>query len=197
MRMGTVVATKYECDGAVDYANCGRTEFLDAYIFSRCRFFIGDVSGIQGLAFLSGKLWVGINLPQVMEYGDQTQPMAIGIFLKYYDRVRKRYLRLRDMIALEIEYRMSLATSGDGGYLLYMRKNYDIIRNTPQEIEDIAKEMDAIQNQLIQYTEHDEQLQQRYRDFIRSSSSMFPALQGGLPGRIGMQWLRDNEWFLD
>lgn len=197
VRMGAVVASKYECDGAIDYANCGRTEFLDAYVFSRCRFFIGDNSGIVGLSVLSGKPWVGINVHVPIWFDDQPLCMAIGIYLKYYDRKNRRYLRLRELAQVLLQYHVKLRKPNESGYEVYMRQHYDIVRNTPEEVLEVAKEMEAIQDHTIQYTARDEQLQERYRLIIKEFLSIYPTVICQFPGRIGMQWLRDNEWFLE
>lgn len=197
VRMGAVAATKYECEYAVDYANAGRTEFLDAFLFSRCKFFIGDNSGIFGLTLLAGTPYVAVNLHVPIWFGDQTVWPVVGIYLKYYDKKARRFLRLREIVSLQIWYHASVQEPNDGGYDVYIRKHYHIVRNTPEEILDVAKEMEAIQNHTIQYTEHDEQLQKRYRFIINSFLSMYPTVISPFPGRIGQQWLRDNEWFLE
>lgn len=197
VRMGACMATEYHCDGAIDYATCGRTEFLDAYIFSNCRFFIGDGSGIFALTYLAGRPWAVINIPVVLWFEDLCANVAVGIFLKYYDPQRKRYLCLREIAELQLKYHTSLRKANDGGFYSYVHQNYEIVHNTPEEILDVAKEMDAIYNHNVAYTAHDEELQQQYRLIIKSYLSLYPTVIAPYPGRIGMQWLRENEWFLE
>lgn len=196
VRMGAKVASAYQCEGAVDYANAGRTEFLDVFVFANCNFFIGDCSGIYGLAYLPNKPWAAINMAQVLNCCDRIQEANIGIYAKYYDPKRKRCLTLKEMAEFQIGY-WSFADMPDMDYNTYVRKHFEIVSNTSEEILELAKEMDAIQNHAVQYTEHDEYLQQRYREIVRSFFSLYPLVVCPLPGRIGQQWLRDNEWFLE
>ncbi len=192
VRMGALVESKYQLKGAVDYANTGRTDFLDVFIFSKCLFFIGDASGIGAIPFLLGRPIVYINIYTLLWCMDYVQPMTLGIFLKYYDPVCKCYLRMKKWV--EVQIRCFIEQMD---FHAYMRQHYEIIHNTSEEILDVAKEMEAIHNHTIQYTEHDEELQQRYRVIVKSIQSLFPIVECPYPGRIGMQWLRDNEWFLE
>ena len=197
VRMGAITATKYECEYSVDYANCGRSEFLDVFLFSRALFFVGDASGIYGFALLFGIPWVGINMHTVIFFGDQIQWPEVGIFLKYFDREKRRYLRLREIAKMQLKYHTEIRSNNDDGYDVYFRRHYDIVRNTPEEILDVAKEMYAIKNHSIRYTEHDEELQRRFRESVGEFLGVYPTVVGSFPGRVGMQWLRDNEWFLE
>lgn len=192
VRMGALMEKPYHCEGAIDYSNIGRTEFLDIYVFSKCMFFIGDISGIGGIPIFLGKLVAFINIHVAVHCGDRTEPMTLGIFLKYYDPVQKRYLRWKEWVNIAINY----AAKGID-YVWYIRQHYEVIYNTPEEILEVAKEMEMIHNHTMHYTEYDEMLQQRYRDLVKSVQSKFPLLFCPFPGRIGMQWLRDNEWFLE
>lgn len=192
VRMGALAAMEYQCEGAVDYANIGRTEFGDAYVFSKCRFFIGSASGIAEFPRLLGKPVVFVNMDSMMYFRDRTQPITLGIFLKYYNPETRHYLSFREWNEIFIKcFKKNIY------YVEYMRKHYEIVHNTPEEILDVAKEMEAILNRTVCYTEHDEQLQRKYREIIGSYQSWFPILFCSLPGRIGAQWLRDNEWFLE
>lgn len=192
IRMGAMMATTYHCKGAVDYTNVGRTEFLDAYVFSKCRFFIGDASGLVALPMFFKKPIGLINLQVAIYHYDNLAPMTIGIFLKYYDPIRKCYLRLKEWGVL---FRNIVISNMD--FNSYMQQHYTVVKNSSEEILDIAKELEAIHNRTMQYTEHDEKLQRRYRDIVKGFQSMFPILVNPYPGRIGAQWLRDNEWFLE
>ena len=198
VRMGSVVACDYNREGAVDYSNQGRTEFLDCFLFANCRFFIGDASGICGFAFLFGKPYAVVNFPMPMHWYDRYANFRVGIYLKYYDRRRSRYLRLRDIIALETVYIFFVLSMESMSFDDFLRQQHiEVIHNTPKEILDVAKEMEAILNHSAQYTEHDEELQQRYREIVGANCTRWPLFFGLGVGRIGMQWLRDNEWFLE
>lgn len=203
VRMGAVVQSSYCCEGAIDYANHGRTDFLDLYIFSKCKFFVSGASGITTVTHLLNIPVAIINLPCLLvTHIDRNMPMEIGIYMKFYDPCKKRFLRLREMTDIQIMVFENLfrprQPGGADAYDEYMTQHYEIIYNSPEEILDLAKEMEAIQNKTIHYTEHDEELQRRYRRIVLSYFSMYPSIiECVFLGRIGMQWLRDNEWFLE
>lgn len=201
VRMGASVESEYCCEGAVDYANHGRTDFLDAFIFGRCFFSIGDPSGISAFAYLLNFPWVLINMQQILTFGDHGQDFALGIYLKYYDPRRNRYLRLREIAELQIKFHSLIEMPTLENDMLpyddYVHEHYEIVHNTPEEILDVAKEMEEILNDTVQYTVHDEELQQRYRNQIYRFLSMYPVKICPFICRIGRQWLRDNEWFLE
>lgn len=206
VRMGAISGKEYCCEGAVDYANRNeRSSFLDAVIFSGCRFAIGDCSGINAFGDLLNVPWVAINIPQILTIDDSGQSFySLGIFVKYYNPRTQRYLSLREIVELQIDFESSIHNPflGDGNsntaYGNYVRENYTIIHNSAEEILDVAKEMDAILNHTIRYTEQDELLQQKYRAQVSGFLKVNPGVVAGtFVGRIGRQWLRDNEWFLD
>lgn len=198
VRMGNCAATEYRCDGAVDYASGNPTPFMDAVLFAGCRFFMGELSGIGGFAHLFARPWVAINVQVVTfpAFQDSASKYVLGIYLKYYDKKKKRFLRLQEIARMEIDFYRSLLKSSRS-YDEYVQSHCEIVRNTPEEILDVAKEMEAIQNQTVQYTEHDEELQTRYRNLLHEIVSQYPQVTVPGIGRIGMQWLRDNEWFLE
>lgn len=198
VRMGAVVASEYNREGAVDYSNQGRTEFLDCFLFANCRFFIGSNSGISGFSFLFGRNRVAINIEFPMHWYDRYAFFRVGIFVKYYDPAKKKYLRLCEIIALQAMYVFLVLSLESMRFDDFLRQQHiEIIHNTAEEILDVTKEMEAILNHSVQYTEHDEELQRRYREIVSAFSSRWPQFAGIMVGRIGRQWLRDNEWFLE
>ncbi len=197
VRMGNCAEREYHCEGAIDYASIHPTPFMDAFLFSRCRFFITDCSGIFGFAHIFARPLAAINIDVVLFplNWDLGLEFTLGIYEKFYDKKNKRYLRLRDIAAMEAAFHQR--STAFINYHEYVLSHYEVIKNTPEEILELAKEMEAIQQNTVQYSLHDEELQLRYRDLLAEMAHKNPQLSVIAFGRIGMQWLRDNEWFLE
>lgn len=198
VRMGAKVSKGFSCKGAVDYASVGRTEFLDAFLFSRCMFYIGNSSGIDCIARLFAKPLVAVDFPCVLPIDEPTMPYHLLIYVKWYDEEKQRYLPLREIVRLQIKLKMQNPTEhGLDAFFSYVDKHpITIIHNTPKEILEVAKEMYSILQGTMQYTEADEFLHSRYRAIIHEETRDFKDITGNF-GRIGTQWLRDNAWFLE
>jgi len=69
----------------------------------------------------------------------------------------------------------------------YEKLGTEAVENTPEEITDLAREMDERLKGRWQTTEEDEELQRRFRSLFKGSGS-----HGTILSRIGAQFLRQN-----
>ena len=198
VRMGAKVNKAFSCKGAVDYASMGRSEFLDAFLFSQCAFYVGNSSGIDCIARLFAKPIVAVDFPCVLPIDEPTMPYHLLIYVKWYDEERQRYLSLREIVRLQIKLKMQkpMGHGSDAFFVYVEQQNITVVHNTPKEILDVAKEMYAVLQGTMYYTEEDELLHRRYRAIIHEETKTFRKITGNF-GRVGTQWLRENTWFLE
>ena len=200
VRMGATVRFEYTREGCVDFASKYYTPFLDAYLNAKCKFYIGNLSGAQHFTELFSKPFA--ILSPVLFYADDDTPlitsieMDIMILQKYWYKKRNRYLSLREMIEVEQES----FRKGGGKYcslvniFRWYAQNTIPVKNTGEEILDLALEMNNCIDGTQIYTQQDQELQRRYWEIVNKSNYEF-----GIPinARIGAKFLRENQWLLE
>lgn len=198
VRMGAKVNKSFSCPGCVDYANIGRTEFMDLYLFSRCEFYLGSTSGIYCIALLFAKPCVVVDISFILPIDEPTMPYHLLIYVKWYDEKQQRYLRLRELIELQLSLKMQ--NPNEHGLTAFMNyiSTHDItvVRSSPKEILDVAEEMYSILHGTMTYTKEDDILQNKYRKIIHEMTKKHKRITGNF-ARVGAKWLRDNSWFLE
>lgn len=177
----------------IDYANKFRTEKLDFYLLSKCRFFMVSGSGIMVIALLFAVPLVVINASVLSFGGDSVAPMSperdLIIMKKLWYPKQKRYLTLDEILYMEGKF----LTYG----LLNEYKKLGIVfeSNSPEELLDIAVEMDKRINGKMVYTKEEENMQEKYRTILENhiSSNKLHFYNG----RFGTDFLKKNPWFLE
>ena len=195
IRMGAIVNKKisFHDHKIIDYATNGsRTDFMDVYLGSKCKFFICDNSGISAIPEMFRKPVVYINLPKP-EWMPSVQINGLVIFKKFYIKKEKRLLSFGEIMRINIGGRETNKIIADMGL--------ELLENTPEEIKAATIEMDDRLNASWQTTEEDEELQQRFwarlgqhkakRPSYGSSDKLKRQLSSHF--RVGADFLRHNE----
>lgn len=185
LRMGAVVANKLNSSNSmvIDYANKGRTEFLDIYLSSRCRFFLASCSGIDSVAQIFRRPVVFANLIP-LEYAPSWDSQFLIIPKKIWLAREQRFLGFREILE-----------TGVGRYLesgQYMKDGLEIVQNTADEIADVALEMDSRLRGSWRSTDEDEELQKRFWALFKPSH-----LHRRFKARIGAAFLQKNRSLLE
>lgn len=181
LRMGAIVERPLDCGGnprIIDYATKYRTDFLDIYLLSRCRFFLGDTAGLFLVPFVFRRPVVLVNyicIEHVPEWG------ARDLFIpkKLWLRGERRFLTYREILE-----------KGIGGYYYteqYGRLGVEPIENTADEITAVVSEMEARLDGTWRPCDEDDELQARFW-------SLYGAIpvRKASPPRIGAAFLRQN-----
>ena len=197
VRMGALVGESINWANTIDYAHDFRSEFMDAWLFAHCKFFVCDPSGIQAIPWLFSKPQALFNLTIQTTRGDY--PMLTNadrdlcIFKKYWLPKEQRYLTLREMIQAEQDESMHTFAS-ISAFSTYDKMGVTPVNNTEEEVTELVSEMARRLNGTIEYTEEDERLQARYREIVDTTSMKhnFPFIF-----RAGAHFLRTNPWFLE
>lgn len=184
IRMGEIIKDKLIVNNSkiIDYSSYYRSDFGDIYLSSRCKFFLGNTAGI----FLVSTIF---NIPVAMANNIPVgyPPLsARDIFIpkKLLLTTDKRFLTFKEIIGMGAHVWLDTLT--------YLDNGIEVIENTPEEILELAKEMDARIDSRWVETEEDIELQTKYRQLFTPEIRCF-----GFKSRIGSKFLKDNRSLLD
>lgn len=199
VRMGSVVERPWRHSNVIDYSSSGmRSEFLDAFLVSKCKFFISDAVGIQAFAMLMAKPMVTTNATLLTCRYDAppifSSTRDITILKKLWDQKNGRYLTIREMLDYEVNICVQESNIMGAVYSEYKKRDIIPIDNTEEEILAVVREMNERLDGTVQYDALDIELQARYRDIVDN----FPMSNNLLNNwRLGAAFLRENQWLLE
>lgn len=187
LRMGVVVEKPVASKNRyiIDYAAGGiRTDFLDIYIISRCRFMLSTGTGIDAVANVFRKPTVYVNfipLEQTLTF----MPDDLTIYKKLWWSGEKRFVRFGEIVKYGLG---DLKTTG-----AYRENGLEVVDNTPDEIRDAVMEMEQRVAGVWQESDEDKELQERFWNIFPRN----PELHNVCRSRIGAMFLRENRELLD
>ena len=181
LRMGAVVKEALHTTNPmiVDYATTYQTDFLDIYLASKCRFFLGSPNGYACVPILFRRPLVNVNFIP-LEHLFSWDPNYLLIPKKLWLREEGRFMNFRE----NLDFRSGAMTSTNPDY---EQAGIEIVDNTPEEIAAVAIEMDERLNGTWRTTGDDENLQKRFWSLFESNE-----LHGVFLSRIGAEFLRQN-----
>lgn len=183
LRMGSVVEKKITSKNKkiIDYAALHRTDFGDIYLSAKCKFFLGNTAGLFMIPTIFNVPVAIANLVHIAYL-----PFRKGdIFIpsKIWDERSNRFLTFKEIIDTKIMYLADIKKYEEAGL--------KIIENTPEEILDLAMEMNQRLDGTWKTTEEDEVLQARCKSLFLPDMPCY-----GSPARIGTLFLRKNKELL-
>ncbi|MEG4283600.1 TIGR04372 family glycosyltransferase [Microcoleus sp. A006_D1] len=146
----------------IDYAhNAQKADYMDVFLCGSCRFFIGTASG---MSFVSPTFGVPCVLTNWTPMG-LTSPHSQDIFIPklYWSETEQRYLSFSEFMSTPISsiyYTKKLLKLG-----------IRIVDNAPNEIKNAVLEMLNRCNGILQYTEKDQILQQKFKNLSKKCNS--------------------------
>ena len=162
-RMGAIVKDRLLTTNPkiIDYGTKHRSDFLDIFLGSQCKFFLGSSAGIIYVPRIFRRPIVNINfIPLDIRHFFTCLPNTIVIPKKLWLKSEKRFLSFSE-IANGYAGDFSIKTQQ------YKSLGLEIIDNNPEEILAAAMEMnDRLENRWNN-NEHDEILQQRFWDIFK------------------------------
>lgn len=200
LRMGAKVHKAMPCSHprVIDYATNGmRSDFMDIYLGAKCAFCISTSTGFDGIPCIFRRPIVYVNVVP-LGYFFTFRKQCLGIFKRYVAARENRELALQEIFACGLSF--ALGTSR------YESKGVRLIENTPEEIRDVAVEMEERLRGVWRPHGDDDILQKRFweifpSDMKRISSGVFSKergapMHGEIRARIGAAFLRNNRWWL-
>lgn len=185
IRMGAVVKEPLGTANPkiIDYAVNNRSDFLDIFLSAKCQFFLGSGAGIDGIPRIFRRAIACANLTP-FEYAAMWSPNDLCIPKKLWLRKENRFLTFKEVL-----------NSGAGDFKKteqYEKFEIELVDSAPEEILALVVEMDERLKGIWQTTKEDERLQQRFWSLFKPDK-----LTGGLPSRVGAEFLRQNRELLE
>lgn len=195
VRMGKYIAKgNYDKNGIVDFGGKFYIDFMDIFLMSSCKFFVGSNSGINFVAKVFARPVLIVNSVYVTVGSACEINMQENMLIpkKYYSKRAKKYLSMKAIARYERLF-------GDDTSR-YEERGIEILENTPQEILDAVVEMNERLDGNWKDTEEDILLQEKYRKLLyqlnEGNRKRFWN-GGGTLYRIGSKYLRDNRYLID
>ena len=190
LRMGAVVAEPLISTNPkiVDYASTlHQSDFADIFLLANCAAYLGSDSGIFTVPLIFGKPTIIINFP--LGYTAQLTHHSTFPFIPkhLWHRATKHRLGIREV------FDRKLLFASDSR--VYEVAGVDVEDNTPEEICDLAVELDERLKGTWHPQTQDEQLQQQFWDIFRQQCP--PEHVGSVQPRIGAAFLRQHKYLLD
>lgn len=191
VRMGKAVLKRATFNNCIDFSCDHYDELLDIYLMSKCKFFVGDESGINVLPRALNKPVVTTNLVTVTGYGGiPLREDNLFIFKKFYDVHKDRFLSLKEMLDVLIDCKYDTKE--------FDKRSIKLIENTPEEIRDVAIEMDEYLDGTSAMDEEGEALQSKASKILRNHFEKSGlGFNETLVGKIGKTFLKDNRYLLE
>lgn len=193
VRMGRVAKKKADFINCIDYANQYYDELSDIYLSAHCKFFLGDNSGILEMPTIVGTLIARTNVIPLFSGGYESlvnNPNDLYIPKLYRSKKDKRFLSFKEM--MKIDMKVSFKTHE------YEKLNIEVISNSPEDILDLANEMNDRINGTWKDTDEDQMLYQKYTKlferYIERSGKTRQSLIAARPGAI---FLRKHRFLLE
>lgn len=160
----------------IDYPHTEEVnDFLDIYLASSCKLFLGNNNGITVTSSIFGVPSVYAN---IVPFGER--PIfhnAIGIFKLQRSKTTGQFIPFSQSLQSHLSTSISLKDYDEFGV--------ELVENTPEEIYEVVKEMlDRLENRLV-YLPEEEGLQQRFRSLLTSFNLSYRA-----ESRIGKEFLK-------
>lgn len=190
LRMGAEVEEEFVSTDAriIDYASTAlRSDFADIYLLANCAAYLGSDSGIFTVPLVFGKPTFLVNFP--LAYCPQMTCTNSDPFIPkhLWHPETQHFLALREVFEIKLLFA--------GETRIYDEAGLELICNTPEEIRDLAVELDERLKGTWKPDAEDERLQTRFWEIFRQYCP--PDLVGGVQARIGSAFLRQNRYLLD
>lgn len=162
IRMGSIVAESLPVTGnprIIDCTGVRRNDFLDIYLPAKCRFFLAGNSGPCAVseAFRRPIAWANMRILSV----DSVNPKDLFIPKHWRLSKEERFLTLREILGSGLT---KLDNTEE-----YAAAGIELVENTPEEIKDLAVEMDERLNGTWRGTDEDEELQERFWSLFKAT----------------------------
>ncbi len=172
-----------DIEHVIDYALIGdeiRSDWMDLFLISQCRFLVGSPSGPFNVAIVFGVPVVGVNWFPFTAWPHSRQDLFIHARLRCQDN--NKLMSIAEMTAPPITISQHP--------VFYENHRLDIIKNDPDDIANVAIEMlDRLEGRFIE-DDADEQRQRRYKQMAQCDGV-------GFQSRVGRDFLRRHPHLIE
>lgn len=192
VRMGAIVAEQFISNNTkiIDYAsNSLQNDFADMYLLGKCAAYIGSDAGIASVPFIFRKPVSYIN------YSLSLLGTLINGKCYPFPFIAKHLLNKEKQCFLSLREMFEAGLYGASKSNMFEEAGVEVIANTPEEIRDLAVEVDERLKGKWHPQPEDEELQQRFWDIFRQYAQ--EERVGDIQASICASFLRDNTYLLD
>jgi len=170
----------------IDYANLNRSDFMDIYLGAKCTFCISTVAGFDEVPNIFRKPIAYLGVPiALLETHNKN---SLILTKSHISKKTKKKLTLSEIFFSNTA--TSLHTNE------YTKNNVELKENEPEEIRDLAIEMDDRLNGKWKETDEDIILQKKFwfifEENIKNLNLKEP-LHGEIKARFSAKYLRENK----
>ncbi|MDC0916148.1 TIGR04372 family glycosyltransferase [Candidatus Pelagibacter sp.] len=191
IRMGKYAKEKLKTNNPliIDYSFSNyRNDFLDVYLGGNCKFCISTGFGFDAIPYVFRKPIAYVYTP--IGYLFSFTKNSVAIFKNYYSENKKRYLNINEI------FNEDLAFVYNGEIL--KKKKIILKENSPEEIKDLAIEMDNRLNNNFKLSINEIELQNKfwakYKYLIKEKNEELK--HGKINMKICNKFLKDNKKIL-
>ena len=191
IRMGAVVnkPIKTKNKMIIDYAfNNLRTDFMDIYLASQCEFCLTTGTGFDGTTLMFRKPNIYVNIAPLFDIRMECSTM-LTIPCHYYSKKLSKKLTITEITNSESAIYIDNKQFQDDGI--------ELIKNSPEEIKEIV--IEAAKRNKKEWIDNDgDKLNKKFVK-IFPSKKVFNSIirHGKIKGRIGSDFLKKNQWWLN
>ncbi len=191
IRMGAVVKKPINTNNKmiIDYAyNNLRTDFMDIYLGSQCEFCITTGTGFDGVPIIFRKPNVYINIAPLFDFRAELSNM-LGIPCHYFSKKLLRKLTISEIVSANV------FSSYDSNYIL--KNEIELIKNSPEDIKQLI--IEAVKRYRKEWRDNEgDKLQEKFRNIFSAIKELKTITNHSeLKGRIGSDFLKKNQWWLN
>ncbi len=193
LRMGAVVHEPINSSHhmVIDYATHDlRSDFMDIYLGAKCTFCISCGTGFDAIPLIFRRPVVFVNHVPI-GYLSTFQNYTLGLTKRHFSVIKNRELTLKEIVQSDLC--VALRSSD------YESKHVKLLDNTPEEVRDIAVEMDERLKGTWEQSDDDEALHQIFWDIFPTDvldTNQQRPLHGTIKSRFGANFLRNNRFWL-
>ena len=191
IRMGVVVKKPINTNNKmiIDYAyNNLRTDFMDVYLASQCEFCITTGTGFDGTTLMFRKPNIYVNIAPLFDLRMECSSL-LSIPCHYYSKKLSRKLTISEITnSKSAVYANSKHFQDDG---------IELIKNSAEEIKQLA--IEAAKRHRKEWADNEgDKLQERFMKIFPSKKVFNSVINHGeIKGRIGCDFLKNNQWWLN
>ena len=190
LRMGKVVSEKLTVEEPriIDYAASeARSNFADMFLLAKCAFYFGSDAGLANVPLMFRRPVALVNYPVVRELLESFYWNTTPFLIKRIRRVRSgQFLSFREVFSCSFD---KFWTSQ-----AYQSAGVELVGATPEEVCDLAIEVDDRMTGRWVGTAQDEDLQRRFWDIMHEV--ILDHMGGVNQARIGAAFLRKHQYLL-
>jgi len=171
-----------EKDYIIDYPNSFRSEFMDIYIISKSKFFVGGPSGIHGVPYLFNTPILGINFIPI--YDSTMSDRDLWIPKKIWIKKEKRFMSFKEMFSIDRKKYLNDR--------FYYDNKLEILDNDSDELLSAISDMNSFVDGDLIFSDKDDWLWDKFKSTLVDGN--YNAISS--KSRICPSFLQRNHEFL-